>query len=199
MGKRIILCTNSVTLQKVVEWSLADNSYDIMRAKDAGETKNKLKKYTPDLIIIDQDIPEIGGISLCRELKAYEKYAGIPIVLLLRELDADEKEKEGIAAADDCKAERILSMPFGSKELDITVKELLHLEISKTDDSLKESTTSVRGGGISLAGESYKEHKSEEKVVSKDRNIDDDCLDLETVKEEKAKLNPIKASKRGSR
>lgn len=185
MGKGIILSTNSVTLQKVVEWSLADNNYDIMLVKNAKETKKLLKKHTPDLIIIDQDLPGIGGICLCRELKSSEKYAGIPIIFLLRELDPDEKEKEEAAIAKDCKAEKILGMPFESRELDNTVKDLLHLKLSETDHSSKETSTSVRKGGISLTGEPDAEDKSAEKIKFKDSNVDDGGLDRETM--EKAK------------
>ncbi|MBN2374163.1 response regulator [bacterium] len=186
MGKRIFLCTNSITLQKVVEWSLADNDYDFVHVKNVKEVKNILKRDVPNLIILDQDLPgNGGGISLCAEIKSSQKHAGIPVIFLLRELDSDEKENEESSVARNCKAEKILGMPFESRELENTVKKLLQSSLSETDQSIKKASSSARKGEASLTEEFDKDGESTEKIESKDIDLACGGLDKEMMEKDR--------------
>lgn len=186
MGKRIFLCTNSITLQKVVEWSLADNDYDFVHVKNVKEVKNLLKRDVPDLIILDQDLSgNGGGISLSAEIKSSQKNAGIPVIFLLRELDSDEKDNDVSSVAKNCKAEKILGMPFESKELENTVKELLRSSLSETDQSIKKASSSARKEGVSLTEEFDKDGNYAEKTESKEIDLVCDGLEKGMMKKDR--------------
>ena len=74
-----------------------------------------------DLVLTDQQMPEISGVGLCRRLRAHEKYARTPLLLttaLLGNLDLPRMCDElGIAATFD--------KPFDPHELVRTIESCL--------------------------------------------------------------------------
>ncbi len=125
MNKKILLCSCSITVQRVINWSLSGEGFNILEAKDTKETKDILKGSIPDLLIVDQDFSKSGGIALSKELKSSEKYAHIPIILLFRKPDIDDGKEDISALIKECKADKILNVPFDSYELEKMAKALL--------------------------------------------------------------------------
>jgi len=66
----------------------------------------------PSMIMLDLDMPEIGGLSVCDSIRARDWLADIPIVILSRHADASTFLNARAAGADD-----YLRKPFGAKEL----------------------------------------------------------------------------------
>jgi two-component system alkaline phosphatase synthesis response regulator PhoP len=55
---------------------------DVDVACDGVEGAEKVAAAPPDLIVLDVMMPRKDGYELCAELKADERYQGIPIILL---------------------------------------------------------------------------------------------------------------------
>lgn len=60
-----------------------------------------LKETTPDLVILDLDMPEVSGIELCRLLRADPRWATLPVVFLTSRVGRDSIEAVFAAGADD--------------------------------------------------------------------------------------------------
>lgn len=60
-----------------------------------------LRETTPDLLILDLDMPEVSGIELCRLLRADPRWAALPVVFLTSHVDRDTIEAVFAAGADD--------------------------------------------------------------------------------------------------
>ncbi len=60
-----------------------------------------LREMTPDLVVLDLDMPEVSGIELCRLLRADPRLAAVPVVFLTSHAGRDTIEAVFAAGADD--------------------------------------------------------------------------------------------------
>ena len=60
-----------------------------------------LGETTPDLVVLDLDMPEVSGIELCRLLRADPRWAALPVVFLTSRVGRDTIEAVFAAGADD--------------------------------------------------------------------------------------------------
>jgi diguanylate cyclase (GGDEF)-like protein len=60
-----------------------------------------LRETTPDLVVLDLDMPEVSGIELCRLLRADPRWAALPVVFLTTHVGRDTIEAVFAAGADD--------------------------------------------------------------------------------------------------
>jgi len=98
------------------------NEYHIEAAGDGYEALEKVKKFNPDLIMLDVVMPGIDGFEVCRILKEDEKTRLIPIVMITA-LDSQQDRLRGLESGVD----DFISKPFNVYELLARVKNLLKL------------------------------------------------------------------------
>ncbi len=98
------------------------NEYHIEAAGDGYEALEKVKKFDPDLIMLDVVMPGIDGFEVCRILKEDEKTRLIPIVMITA-LDSQQDRLRGLESGVD----DFISKPFNVYELLARVKNLLKL------------------------------------------------------------------------
>ncbi|MGA1839473.1 MAG: response regulator [bacterium] len=121
MSKKIILGSSSITILKEVEWNLTDSDYEIMPANDLDDFYELVKSKNPDLLIIDRDMQDGNGISLCKELKSSNQYARFPVILLVKKTD-EESQESMLALEKECKADRVLAVPLETSKFLSTVQ-----------------------------------------------------------------------------
>jgi two-component system KDP operon response regulator KdpE len=78
-------------------------------AKTGEEALEKLRSYLPDLVLLDLNMPGIGGLETCRAMRSG---SDVPIVILT----VRNAEKEKVEALD-AGADDFVSKPFGMQEL----------------------------------------------------------------------------------
>ncbi len=110
--KKILVVDDERDLLEIIAFNLRREQYDVLTAED-GETAVQIaQRETPDLVILDLMLPGIGGLEVCRRLRAEPRTARTPIVMLTakgEEVDAVVGLSQG---ADD-----YVRKPFGVKEL----------------------------------------------------------------------------------
>ncbi|ARV63029.1 transcriptional regulator [Nostocales cyanobacterium HT-58-2] len=62
---------------------------------------NTLETKTPDLLVLDVDMPQISGIELCQVVRNDPRSCGLPIIFLTAHTDADTMRRVFAAGADD--------------------------------------------------------------------------------------------------
>jgi putative two-component system response regulator len=88
---------------------LLKNDYKVFPVPSAIKLFEVLEKVTPDLILLDIDMPEMDGFEAMKKLKADERYAEIPVIFLTAKSDATS-EKMGL----DLGAVDYVSKPFSA-------------------------------------------------------------------------------------
>jgi len=103
----------------MVEQALED-AYNVLTLPSAVKMFELLQKVTPDLILLDIEMPEMDGFTALTKLKANPKTANIPVMFLAASTDASVKA-HGIKLG----AVDFVSKPFSVSELFNSVKEAL--------------------------------------------------------------------------
>jgi len=144
MTKKIILGSSSITILKEVEWNLTETDYEIVPANDADDFKEQMKIQKPDLFIIDRDMQEGNGISLCKEVKSSDQYSKIPVIMLVKK-EEDQKDDFITQLAKECNADKILTVPLESAKLQSTIQYLFARQ-SAASDPLTQTLSSPEAG-----------------------------------------------------
>ena len=96
MDKRYrILAVDDEYINTQVIKSLLREEYDVLTALNGQDAIDQVKRYMPDLILLDVMMPDINGFEVCKIIKADELYADIPIIFLTA-LDTHDGQLEGL-------------------------------------------------------------------------------------------------------
>lgn len=131
MSKRkLLLADDSVTIQKVVNLTFADEGIEVITTGDGNSAMEKLREIQPDLVMADVNMPGLDGYQLCEQIKLNEATRATPVILLVGSFEPFDEEKAQAVGADD-----YLTKPFQSiRQLVTKVTELLAIE-APTNDS----------------------------------------------------------------
>jgi len=111
MMKTIFVVDDSDTNLMTAEESLEDH-YQVMTIPSAVKMFAFLEKITPDMILLDIEMPEMNGFEALQRLKSQQSYADIPVIFLTGYLDdAIEARSRELGAAD------IITKPFSASVL----------------------------------------------------------------------------------
>jgi CheY-like chemotaxis protein len=75
--------------------------FEISIATDGAEAISSVTTYSPDIILMDLNVPVINGWEATRRLKADPKTAGIPVIALSAHAMAGDRERALAAGCDD--------------------------------------------------------------------------------------------------
>jgi two-component system KDP operon response regulator KdpE len=105
----ILVVDDEPQLRRVMRATLTDLGYIVIDAKSGEEALEKLHHDTPDIILLDLNMPGIGGLETCRAVRAG---SDIPIIVLsVRNTERDKVD------ALDAGADDYITKPFGIQEL----------------------------------------------------------------------------------
>ncbi|MET0405098.1 MAG: diguanylate cyclase [Cystobacter sp.] len=127
LADRTILLVDDdpANIQHVRE-GLAGPGYRFREAHDGTEALRSLRELRPDLIIMDVEMPRLGGVEVCRIIKANGGEGGfgfIPVILVTARQAAGKVEGLELGADD------YLVKPFDMLELSARVKSMLRLKV----------------------------------------------------------------------
>ncbi|MCL2627297.1 MAG: response regulator [Oscillospiraceae bacterium] len=94
MRKIIFVVDDNSTNLTVAEEALAEQ-YQVIALPSAAVMFKALEKFSPDLILLDIDMPEMNGFEAIEKLRADEKHANIPVIFLTG-LNDSANEAHGI-------------------------------------------------------------------------------------------------------
>ncbi|MCI0663548.1 MAG: response regulator transcription factor [Acidobacteria bacterium] len=108
-SQRILVVDDETQIGRVLRRSLSARGYEVQVAVNGEEALNVFNTWSPDLIITDLSMPNMGGIELCRRIRAISR---VPIIVL--SVKGEERTK---VEALDHGADDYVTKPFGIDEL----------------------------------------------------------------------------------
>jgi two-component system chemotaxis response regulator CheY len=120
MAKTILAVDDSSSLRQMVAFSLKAAGYLVVEAVDGVDGHEKAKAQTVDLVLTDQNMPKMDGLTLIQNLRQMPTYAKVPILMLTTE-SSDEMKSKGRAAG----ANGWLVKPFDPQRLIEVVKKVI--------------------------------------------------------------------------
>ena len=120
MAHKLLLADDSVTIQRVIELTFADEDVDVTTVGDGQMAIDLLDTDPPDIILADVDMPKRDGYEVAAYVKSRPKLAHIPVVLLTGAFEPIDQARATAAGSSD-----VLAKPFEPQMVINRVKELL--------------------------------------------------------------------------
>ena len=97
MAKTVLAVDDSASIRKMVSFTLRAAGYDVIEATDGQDGLEKARRQPVSLVLTDQNMPRLDGLTLVRSLRAMPAYRSAPILMLTTE-SSDEMKAQGRAA-----------------------------------------------------------------------------------------------------
>jgi CheY-like chemotaxis protein len=116
----LLLADDSVTIQRVIELTFADEDVRVVAVSDGDQAIARLEQQPPDIVLADVGMPGKNGYEVARYIKSHPRFAHIPVLLLTGAFEPIDQAK-----AADVGCDGVLAKPFEPQLVISRVKELL--------------------------------------------------------------------------
>ena len=120
MAKTVLAVDDSGSIRSMVAFSLKSAGYQVIEAVDGKDGLEKAKKNRADLVLTDQNMPNMDGLTLIKTLRSLPEYKTVPILVLTTEA-GETMKAQGRAAG----ATGWLVKPFDPQKLLEVVKKVV--------------------------------------------------------------------------
>ena len=120
MAKTILIIDDSASIRQMVAFTLRTDGYDVIEAADGVEGVAQAKANAIDLVLTDQNMPNMDGFTVVKTLRGLSKFTATPILVLTTE-NHESMKSQGKAAG----ANGWLVKPFNPHRLLEIVKKFI--------------------------------------------------------------------------
>ena len=106
---RILVVDDQPKIRRFMRTTLTGAGYEVDDARTGEEALDQVRKFRPDLVLLDVNMPGMGGLAACRAIRTDMNIA--IIMLTVRDSEADK------VAALDAGADDFVTKPFSTPEL----------------------------------------------------------------------------------
>ena len=106
---RVLIVDDEPQIRRVLRMALTDHSYEVEDARSGEEAMEKISGEKFDLILLDMNMPGMGGIATCRAMR--DKIDAVIIMVTVRNTEVEK------VACLDAGADDYVTKPFGMPEL----------------------------------------------------------------------------------
>ncbi|MBI4619951.1 MAG: response regulator [Desulfobacterales bacterium] len=115
MAKKVLIVDDEEDVRTYLNSLLSNNGYETEMAEDGEDAFRKVKKFGPNLVILDIIMPNQSGVGFYRNLKKSEIYSDIPVIILsgvTAYKDFFARERGGLP-----KPQEFVEKPFSTNDL----------------------------------------------------------------------------------
>ena len=95
--RSILTVDDSASMRQMVAFTLKHAGYEVIEAVDGRDALDKVANRRVDLVLTDQNMPRLDGLSLTRALRGSAQHRAVPVLILTTE-SGDEMKQAGRAA-----------------------------------------------------------------------------------------------------
>ena len=110
---------------KILQIHLQSRGYTVLTAGDGDEALQIVTDENPDIILLDINMPKVDGFEVVESVRADEKTAFIPIIMITALRDTQENRIKAL----DSGADDFIEKPFNSFEVLARIKSLLRIKV----------------------------------------------------------------------
>jgi len=133
--KKVLVVEDDYVIRKIFNEILTDY-YTIELAEDANDAFDRLKNYTPDLMIVDIMMPGMNGLDMVKKIRGDKKFHKSIIIIITALNDAETRKNAFKSGADE-----VIIKPFDIVELKTKIQLMFRLQnrlLEGCNDSLKQ-------------------------------------------------------------
>ncbi|MCI4662444.1 MAG: response regulator transcription factor [Neomegalonema sp.] len=150
MSARILVVDDDPTICEVICFALEKAQMRTERVGDGAAALLAFARYRPDLIVLDVGLPEMDGLSVCREIR---KNSDVPILFL----SARDEEIDRILGLE-MGGDDYVTKPFSPRELVARVSAILKRVRSAGEPEPVEEAPPVAHGALHLDPTRFEAH-----------------------------------------
>ena len=120
MNGKIFIIEDETSIIQLVQHNLEKEGFIIASSENGNEGLKQLKKFEPNLLLLDWMLPDLSGIEICKNIRKDNKFKTLPIIMLTAKGEEEDKIKGLESGVDD-----YLTKPFSYKELLARIKAVL--------------------------------------------------------------------------
>ena len=120
MPQDILVVEDEPDIRNLIVLHLDREGFRCRTASNGADALHEAKRAVPALVVLDLMLPGIDGLEVCRRLRADERTAGVPIIMLTAKADEVDRVVGLELGADD-----YVAKPFSPKELVARVRAVL--------------------------------------------------------------------------
>jgi CheY-like chemotaxis protein len=120
MAHKLLLADDSVTIQRVIELTFADEDVQVLTAGDGEQAILRVQADRPDIVLADIGMPKRSGYEVAAFVKGHPEFSHIPVLLLTGAFEPVDEARAKAAGSDG-----VLVKPFEPQHVIARVRELL--------------------------------------------------------------------------
>ena len=133
MNGKIFIIEDEPSIIQLVQHNLEKNGFIVSSSLNGNEGLKELKKFQPDLLLLDWMLPDLSGIEICKNIRKDNSFKNLPVIMLTAKGEEEDKIKGLDSGVDD-----YLTKPFSFNELMARIKAVLRRSNPNTvSDNLK--------------------------------------------------------------
>lgn len=105
MKKRVLIFDDDADILQICSIVLGNNGFEVITEKSCEDILSKIDRYAPDVLLLDNKIPPMGGIPASQAVKASPGHARVPIVFFSAHQDVAR-------LAEEARADHYIEKPF---------------------------------------------------------------------------------------
>ncbi len=110
--KKVMVVDDSITMRRVATRLLSKNDYDVVTAKDGVDALAQLEDASPDVMLLDIEMPRMDGFELATHMKNEARFRDIPIIMITSRTGAKHRDHAMQIGVD-----RYMGKPYQEDEL----------------------------------------------------------------------------------
>lgn len=119
----VMVVDDSVTVRKVTTRFLEREGFDVITAKDGVDAITTLRDHTPDIILLDIEMPRMDGFEVAKRIRTTSRISHLPIIMITSRT-GEKHRQTGLAAG----ANEYMGKPFQEAQLLSSIQQLLSAE-----------------------------------------------------------------------
>ncbi len=155
MNNKILIIEDEKPIAELLKYAVEKERFDAAMAHTGEEAFEKIESYRPDLILLDLMLPDMDGLTICREVTANNKE--IPIIIVSAKNDQIDKLIGLEYGADD-----YITKPFDIREVILRIKSVLRRLTTPIEKSGRDSV--IEDGDLVLDIDKHELRKSGELI-----------------------------------
>jgi chemosensory pili system protein ChpA (sensor histidine kinase/response regulator) len=127
LSTTVLVVDDSITIRKFTTRMLERNNMSVLTAKDGVDAVLKLKERKPDLMLLDLEIPRMGGFEVAEFIRGDPRLKDLPIIIITSRSGEKHRQRAQTMGID-----KFLGKPYQEAELIELISEVLGREFTSS-------------------------------------------------------------------
>jgi DNA-binding response OmpR family regulator len=146
--ERLIIVEDDPDLARTLTLALERDGFQVDAFHTGRAGLEGILSSPPDLVLLDLNLPDLDGLSVCRELRETPAVQDLPVIILTARVEESDRVLGLDLGADD-----YVTKPFSLRELKSRIRALLRrrsLDTGVPEDSYRDSRLEVHRGPMDV-------------------------------------------------